>query len=162
MAESDTHPGTEQPTDRRRSQRVTVADAAVLLGISEDAVRSRLKRGMLRRETGNDGTVFVVLDADRPSTDQRPMNDRQADQTSTDHSPSGASEVVEVLRDEVSHLRDQLDHEREASSELRRIIAALTARIPELEAPRETRDGPETASPRSSRDTRLPRTLRSP
>jgi hypothetical protein len=36
--------------------------------------------------------------------------------------------------------------EREASAELRRIIAALTTRIPELEAPPEPRDAPVTPS----------------
>jgi hypothetical protein len=34
-------------------------------------------------------------------------------------------ELLEVLRDEVSRLRDQLDRERDASAELRRIVAGL-------------------------------------
>ena len=45
-------------------------EAAILLGLSEDAVRSRLKRGTLRKEKGADGTVFVVLGGetgDRPT-----------------------------------------------------------------------------------------------
>ena len=65
-------PMTGQPTDRR----VTVAEAALLLGLSEDAVRSRLKRGTLRRETGADGTVLVVL-GDTDTTDQRPTETNQ-------------------------------------------------------------------------------------
>lgn len=36
---------------------------------TKDAVRSRLKRGTLRTEKGDDGTIFVVLSAEGP-TDQ--------------------------------------------------------------------------------------------
>jgi hypothetical protein len=39
--------------------------SAQLLGLSEDAVRSRLKRGMLRKEKAKDGAVLVVLLGDR-------------------------------------------------------------------------------------------------
>src|SRR5215207_10140029 len=64
-------PTTGQATIKPTNQHVTVADAALLLGISEDAVRSRLRRGTLRRETGKDGTVFVVLGTDRQPSNQR-------------------------------------------------------------------------------------------
>src|SRR4051812_34402520 len=50
------------PTDRL----LTVKDAATVLDISPEAVRARLKRGTLQRETGEDGTVYVRLDADPP------------------------------------------------------------------------------------------------
>jgi|SRR5215210_3583322 len=148
-------PTTDESTSKPTNQRVTVADAALLLGISEDAVRSRLRRGTLRREKGSDGTVLVVLGTDRPSTNQRPTDDRQRDrqddQPTTDHvtdaaeNPAGdhyRDELLEVLRDEVSHLRDQLDRERDASAELRRIVAGLVQRVPELEAAPEPRDAP--------------------
>jgi hypothetical protein len=55
-------------------------------------------------------------------------------------------ELLEVLRDEVSHLRDQLDRERDASAELRRIVAGLVQRVPELEGTSEPREAPETLS----------------
>ena len=52
------------------------------------------------------------------------------------------------MRDQIDHLRGQLDEAHAANRENRRIIAALTQRIPELEAPREApaepRDGHET------------------
>ncbi len=154
-------PTTGQPTSKPTDQRVTVADAAVFLGISEDAVRSRLKRGTLRRETGEDGTVFVVLGSDRPASNQRPTNDQptnqQADRPTTSQQTHGRrdrggdsetdrDELVEVLRDEVAHLRTQLDRERDASAELRRIVAGLVQRVPELEAAPEPRDTPMTGS----------------
>jgi uncharacterized membrane protein YccC len=158
-AQTDGQPTTGQSTSEPTNQRVTVADAALLLGISEDAVRSRLRRGTLRRETGKDGTVFVVLGTDRPAANQRPTDDRQTaqqvnrpttDQATDDTGEDGSNhyrdELLEVLRDEVSHLRDQLDRERDASAELRRIVAGLVQRVPELEAAPEPPRSPETVS----------------
>ena len=159
--QTNVQPTTDQPTSETTDQRVTVPDAALLLGLSEDAVRSRLRRGTLRRETGRDGTVFVVLGTDRPASYQRPtdnrstnqQNDRQtAGQSIDSHVDSrGGSEtyrdeLVEALRDELAYLRDQLDRERDASAELRRIVAGLVQRVPELEAAPEPRNAPKTAS----------------
>lgn len=159
--QTNVQPTTDQPTSKTTDQRVTVADAALLLGISEDAVRSRLRRGTLRRETGGDGTVFVVLGTDRPASNQRPTDDRLTNQQNDRQtagqpidghvdrrggSETDRDELVEALRDEVAHLRDQLDRERDASAELRRIVAGLVQRVPELEAAPEPRNAPKTAS----------------
>ena len=164
-------PGDRRTNDQKTDKRVTVADAAVLMGISEDAVRSRLRRGTLRRETGQDGTVFVLLGAspaDRQTSNKRSTNDRPyykpSDRKTTDQDAEGYSasedsargELLEVLRGEVAHLRHQLDQEREANRENRRIIAGLVQRVPEIEGPRDAHsqappeplDGSETASPR--------------
>lgn len=159
--QTNVQPTTDQPTSETTDQRVTVADAALLLGISEDAVRSRLRRGTLRRKTGGDGTVFVVLGTDRPASNQRPTDDRLTNQQN-DRQTAGQpidghvdrrggsetyrDELVEALRDDVAHLRDQLDRERDASAELRRIVAGLVQRVPELEAAPEPRNAPKTAS----------------
>jgi excisionase family DNA binding protein len=104
--------------------RVTVQEAARLLGISEGAVRARIHRGTL--ETAREGgTVYVRIDADDTSKER-------TEQT----------ELVQALREHNTTLERQLNAEREASAELRRIIAALTQRIPELEPPR-TQKSPE-------------------
>ena len=131
---------TDEPTDGHAPRRVSVPEAALLLGISEDAVRSRLRRRTLGKEKAPDGTVFVILGgatgADRPPTG--------ADQPTTDHATDRTSvTVTEVLRDQVEHLRQQLDAEREANRENRRIIAALVGRVPELEARVSTEAAPE-------------------
>jgi hypothetical protein len=157
--QTNSQPTPGEPTINPTNQRVTVADASLLLGISEDAVRSRLRRGTLRRDTGTDGTVFVVLGTDRPTTNKRLTDDRPGDQPSTDQvtdnkNPAGdpyRDELLDVLRNDVFHLRDQLDRERDASAELRRIVAGLVQRVPELEATPGTRDAPETASQRPAK-----------
>jgi hypothetical protein len=97
----------------------TVSEAARVLGITEAAVRARINRGKLESEKV-ENTVYVRLDSDTT-----PVN--AGDQTA----------LVEALRDQVGMLKHQLNTEQAASAELRRIIAALTSRIPELEAPRQ-------------------------
>ncbi len=52
-------------------QRVTVAQASEILGITIEAVRGRIKRGMLEHER-HSGTVYVLLHADQmPAADNR-------------------------------------------------------------------------------------------
>jgi predicted ArsR family transcriptional regulator len=118
----------------KTSRRVTVAEAAEILGVSVEAVRGRIKRGTLEAERTPEG-VFVLLAANQ-STDQG------AYQTVS------AAEFIEEMRDRIRDLREQLASERRANEENRRIIAALTQRIPEIEAPAspETRESPETPS----------------
>jgi hypothetical protein len=101
-----------------KPRRYTVSEAARVLGITEAAVRARINRDKLPSEK-IDNTVYVRLDADAT-----PVN--LSDQTA----------LVDALRDQVGMLKQQLNTEQAASAELRRIIAALTQRIPELEAPR--------------------------
>jgi excisionase family DNA binding protein len=105
--------------------RVTVQEAARLLGISEGAVRARIHRGTLETERDS-GTVYVRLNT----------NDTTNERTEQ-------SELVQTLREYNAALERQLNAEREASAELRRIVAGLVQRIPELEAPSEPRESPE-------------------
>ncbi len=120
---------TDEP---QTNQRLTVAQAAAALGITEGAVRSRIKRGTLRT-TREGGTVFVLLGGGTA-----PANPGV---------PGDQSELVEALRGRIEDLREQLAEANAANRENRRIIAGLTARIPELQAaPSETPGGPETAA----------------
>jgi hypothetical protein len=112
-------------------RRYNVRDAAEVLGISPEAVRTRLSRGTLDSEREG-RRVYVLLEPDLTRHDR----DRTDDQT----------RYVRSLEERVEHLRELLDGEREANRENRRIIAALTSRIPELESgpPSETPESPET------------------
>src|SRR5947209_3673573 len=123
MRPTSDQPTTNQTTNQATEQRVTVPEAAVILGLSENAVRSRLKRGTLAKEKGPDGTVFVVLDSDK-SINQQTTNDEQpATNQATDNNqpttrqPNDQSPLVEVLSEQVSFLRQQLNEEREANRE---------------------------------------------
>ena len=118
-------------TSRATSQRLTVQEAAEALGTSVDAVRMRARRGSLLSEKDPDGRVYVWVDSDESETKPR-LN--------------GESTVLIAAKDEtIRVLHEQLEAEREAHREARRIIAGLVQRIPELEAPQEPLEGPESA-----------------
>jgi hypothetical protein len=91
----------------------------VALGISDGAVRQRIKRGTLP-STHEGGRLYVLL-YDDPTADTDRPHDRTNDRT---------SELIATLR-------EQLQAERQAHAEARRIIAGLVERIPALEAPQE-------------------------
>ncbi len=120
--------GEGRPTGDRSpyNRRLTVPEAADRLGITEAAVRGRIKRDTLRSYR-EEGAVFVVLEGDASA----PNRDASSDE------PSDQSQLITVLR-------EQLQAEREANRENRRIIAGLVQRIPELVASPEPRDAPET------------------
>jgi hypothetical protein len=110
-----------------------VAEAAEFLGISAEAVRGRVRRGTLPVEREG-GTVYVLLDRPAPdrTTDDQPR-------TTTDR-----TELVEELRDRIRYLERQVEQANERDSENRRVILALTSRIPELQAaPPEATGGPQ-------------------
>lgn len=130
--------------DQTTTSRVTVQEAAKLLGITVEAVRGRTKRGTLRSERDDDGTVYVFLDASDQSQAGRQPDDDQP-KTTADR-PDDQTPLVEALQ-------RQLDEMNTANAELRRIIAGLVQKVPELEASSEPRDGSESAFPRSDRGT---------
>ncbi len=121
-------------------RRYTVNEAAELLGISAEAVRARINRGTLTKEKGTDGTVYVRLDDDHTHPDARPNGD------ATVHHTVPESKAFELMQEQVDYLRQQLEVWQEEARRKDHIIAALTDRIPELEASSEPREGPETAS----------------
>jgi len=131
--------GGDQGSDQHPRRRLTVAQAADALGVTVDAIRSRIKRETIEH-VREEGRVYVILGDDQgePSIDQG--NDHVADHPSNvDPDPRDRDELVEELRDRVRALE-------EANRENRRIIAALTSRIPQLEPPRDEPHTPETTT----------------
>jgi hypothetical protein len=122
---------------RANHERLTVAQAAGRLGITEGAVRSRIKRGTLQTSKVG-GTVYVLLGG----------GTSQANQPTKTGDPGDQSELVASLQDQVRYLREQLDAERQARTEERRrhdtVVAQLTSKIPAIEAPQEASEGTET------------------
>ena len=132
----------ERRQDRRR---VTVAEASEILGITAEAVRTRIKRGKLdsvKEPPDRTGTVYVLLQADqtRPNVDPAPQGqDQTIDQT----------ELVETLREQVAYLQGVIavrDQElalraeeirrRDTALEREQQLAAMFAdRLQALEAP---------------------------
>ena len=120
---------TNTPTNTRyvrHLHRLTVAQAAERLGITQDAVRQRIRRDTIRHEKDESGRVYVYLN------------------TTNDSVRDG---VQDGVRDELlEELRDRVRYLEEESRRKDSIILTMAQRIPELEAPIEPRNRAETAS----------------
>jgi excisionase family DNA binding protein len=114
-------------------ERLTVRQAAQYLGVSESAIRQRIHRNTLPHEKDENGRLYILTtDLDNDDTQTVIQDDR--------------SELIEELRDTNVFLKAQLEARSDELAEMRRIIAALTQRIPELEAAPEQRESTVSAS----------------
>jgi hypothetical protein len=118
-------------------ERLTTAQAASRLGISEAGVRKRVQRGQVPHERDETGRLWVYLETEGQKS-------RDRDNTSRD---SHASEPqISQMQTQIDSLERQLEQANERDRENRRIIAVLTSRIPELPAAfSEPRELPEIA-----------------
>ncbi len=141
----------DQTTDK--AGLLMVHEAAEVLGISPEAVRSRLHRGTLERHKAEDGTVYVRLDADKSAQERRTNDDRTGERTAQ----------AEELKEQIAYLREiiatrdrELEGRAEELAEMRRIVAGmaqanteLARTVRELEAPKgppqEAQEGPQEA-----------------
>jgi chromosome segregation ATPase len=110
-----------------------VTEAADALGVTVDAIRSRVKRGTIAH-VREGGRVYVLLGADQ----DRPGHDQGTGR------PGESGALISQMQDRIDSLERQLEQANERDRENRRIIAALTSRIPELEAASEERESSET------------------
>jgi hypothetical protein len=112
---------TKRRGGRRNARRVSVGEAAFLLGISKDALRARIRQGTHRSEKTDDQMVKVWLSED-------PYSDRTAFHSRARVEVSLRSRVkdIEELREQVHHLREILAEERSVGGGGDRIIAQLT------------------------------------
>jgi len=113
---------------------LTVAQAADALNVSQDAVRKRIARGTIRSDRDESGRVYVYLS---PS--------ETVHKTGQDTTQDAATKTVQdayirSLEDQIAFLRSELER-KDA------ILLNLTERIPELEAPSEARESPQSPAP---------------
>ena len=134
MAEDHTDGGFYTPTE-----------AALILRVTPTRVRQLLQDGELEGERDEAGHWLIPARSVHERLERlRRESLLEAvgyDLTSVREMP----DLVEVLREQVEMLRVELEEAHAANREHRRIIAALTSRIPAMEAPQETRESPETA-----------------
>jgi excisionase family DNA binding protein len=139
---------------------MTVAQAASYLGISAEAVRARIQRGTLEH-TKAGKTVYVLLpdEQTRHNGQQNERHDERngerhdADRTQKHNGRYDEDQTVLLndLREQIKYLREvvgtrdrELETRAEELAEMRRIVAGLVQRIPELEPARDTSpDAPE-------------------
>ena len=114
---------------------MTLEEAAARLGLASEAVRKRVARGTLAgRRVGRRLLVTLPDDAgeapDAPADADRTPTGRDRPRPDSDRTPLEAHLEAEVL-----YLRAQLEDSRRAEAELRRVIAGLVGRLPELAPP---------------------------
>ena len=129
-------------------KRVTVAQAAELLGLSAEAVRSRVQRGTLESEKVS-GTVYVLLE---DTAQTHPNTDKAHPKDGTQRKLIGdQTEFIGSLQGQIEWLRREVERKDT-------LLMTLMQRVPELDPARgdatpEPRDGPETASAAPDRGT---------
>jgi DNA-binding transcriptional MerR regulator len=124
----------EDPRQDAR-HRLSVSEAAEALGVTVDAIRSRVKRDTIDH-VREGGRVWILLGADQG----RPGHDQGDDR------PGQSTTLMSQMQARIDSLERQLEEANERDRENRRIIAALTSRIPAIEAPSEPRQSPTEAA----------------
>ena len=105
------------------------------MGIAPDAVRSRLRRGTLHKETSEDGTVYVRLDTEGPADLNDQTTDRPADQTTVAY--------INELKSEIDYLKETVAKRDEEIRRRDHLLTAALERIPAIEAPQAATGSPE-------------------
>jgi hypothetical protein len=106
-------------------ERLTVAQAAAQLGVSQDAIRKRIRRNTIDYDQDPDGRIYVYVDSSEVVQDES--------------SDASIERLVQVQHDDIEFLRRELETRTEEIRRRDSIIAALAQRLPEIEAPTEPR-----------------------
>ena len=112
--------------------KVSVAQAAHRLGITQDAVRKRIARGTIRHGKDHEGRTFVYLDTlfeGESKTDQ--VNGQDGESKTV--SDADQDKYTRSLEDQIAFLRRELERKDT-------IIMSLAQRIPQLKAAPEPRE----------------------
>jgi hypothetical protein len=124
--------------DKVADDRLTLRQAAAVLGVSESAIRKRVERGTLRSDKGPDGRRYVYLDVAKTGDDT--VTDKGADASVT-----GERDALISSKDQtIAVLQEQLDAERAAHEQTRRLLGGALERIPAIEAPSNAPEAAET------------------
>src|SRR5215210_1698387 len=118
-----------------QQERLTIQEAAHRLGVSESAVRKRIKRGTLKREKTEDGRVLVYVEASAPGTEEV-------------RTPEGDA-LISEMQERLAFLERELDVRTEEIRRRDTIIMNMTEAMkalspPPQEASSEPRESPQT------------------
>jgi hypothetical protein len=132
----------------RDSGRVTITEAAALLGVHPNTVRSRVKAGVYDAEkVSTEYGLTWMIDHDSLINNPLPRASQLTPSQMVNLEVSTPTEIVQVLLrpfvEDLGKVREQLGTERVLREQAERDRDRLVA---ELEALRQTRDAPETAS----------------
>jgi hypothetical protein len=123
---------------QRDLHRVTVTDAARILGVTESAVRKRVQRGKIPHDKAEDGRVYVYLDPTESRALSGKVMDGHASQSRPISPGQSRDKDIQRLEERNAFLEDLVKRQMG-------IIADLVQRVPELEAAPEPPDEPGSA-----------------
>src|SRR5919107_29577 len=123
-------------------ERLTIQEAAHRLGVSESAVRKRIKRGTLQREKTEDGRVLVYMEPSVPSAEKVRTPERDA--------------LISEMQQRLALLERELDVRTEEIRRRDTIIMNMTEAMKALNSPApedssEARESPESLGSVSGR-----------
>jgi hypothetical protein len=108
-------------------ERATIAEAAKLLNVTQEAIRGRIKRGTIEHEKGDDGKTYVYL----TEAESYAQHDPNA-------VPNGmVNDYIEALKSEIEDWKEEARRKDTIIAQMNQTMGALINRIPELEAPSE-------------------------
>jgi excisionase family DNA binding protein len=119
-------------------ERLTIQEAAHRLGVSESAVRKRIKRGTLQREKTEDGRVLVYMEPSVPGAEEVRTPERDA--------------LISEMQQRLALLERELDVRTEEIRRRDTIIMNMTEAMKALNPPApedssEARESPESSGP---------------
>ena len=119
-------------------ERLTIQEAAHRLGVSESAVRKRIKRGTLQREKTEDGRVLVYMEPSVPGAEEVRTPERDA--------------LISEMQQRLAHLERELDVRTEEIRRRDTIIMNMTEAMKALNPPAPedssaAREFPESSGP---------------
>src|SRR5919107_5580419 len=107
------------------ADRVTVPEAAELLGVTQSAVRKRVQRGTIPWDKDSEGRIYVYVDLSEAGPET--VRDK-----SRDAAPGQSrDELLEAYRDQVEFLRRELERKDT-------LLMSLMQHVPELEPAKES------------------------
>src|SRR5215210_3536464 len=123
-------------------ERLTIQEAAHRLGVSESAVRKRIKRGTLQREKTEDGRVLVYMEPSAPGAEEVRTPERDA--------------LISQMQERLAFLEHELEVRSEEIRRRDTIIMNMTEAMKALspssqETPPDERESPQTVEEESER-----------
>jgi hypothetical protein len=134
----------------RPVDRVTMPEAAEMMGITQSAIRKRVHRGTIPWDKDHEGRIYVYVDPSEMSPETRGGKARD---TSARQS---RDELLQAYREQVEFLRRELERKDT-------LLTSLMQRVPELEPVKdsssEMREDYATASEQADKGTPPPEQL---
>ncbi len=127
--------------------RLTVPEAATLLGVTQAAIYKRISRGKIPHDKDADGHVYVYLDTSDINVDE--STDQSNNRSTGKSATVSSADLIAELKAHNDSLRQEVEAWREEARRKDAILMTMAQRIPELEAPSEPRESPERAAEES-------------